>query len=443
MSLFSWASVQPVRLFQYVAVGGGHPIVAILTLAHPADPTNSLREYGRSDVSCPVDWSAPTRIEPTPPLGRVGLTDATTDTSRPVVLVGNEVVDWLDHLSRRKLVVLEEPGRMREGPPGDGWFAYPKAVFDRQGTLHVVWGEPTEDDLGPPMWAALRITSLWHSEFLPGTGWTEPVQIYAGDRVGWGSESGVLRAGAAGHLHLAFHIWPDGIRYYRRADHGGDWEGVEVETPGVVYSDLTVGGDSVLLAAFIGLVGPRRHEQPRSVGNSVYTVKSTDRGAQWSSPHEVQLSVEGRATGVRLLAGGPGQWSLLWRQNFSGGLSPEGFRAVQSDDGGQTWSEPSDLRTDVRQTAVLSDGSGRLHVVWTVPAPPGSRAGRQIHYACWDGGWSEPRTLFSGQRGFPRIQALTSSAKGLRLFWDVAPTAASLDAVLYSATATTGGSRKR
>jgi hypothetical protein len=106
--------------------------------------------------------------------------------------------------------VFGADGRSLGLPTGQFQFENARLLSDGDARLHLMWGErgpprarSTSRDFGPPV----RVRSLWHSVFIPGSGWSPArlVFFHRADRDGllWNAENSSVAVAASGRVHLA------------------------------------------------------------------------------------------------------------------------------------------------------------------------------------------------------------------------------------------------
>jgi len=352
-------------------------------------------------------------------------------------IVGNDIAVLDDQPApSRPLIALNLDGASLGKPLRGNFFAFPQAVVDLEGVLHVLWAEPdTTEPISRrdfrSLWTELK--SVWHSAYVPETGWTEAREFYrTAHRIWWQQDLSGAVLDAFGGLHVAFVD-----------DHGpseslvhavfeqGKWRIGAVPTSGALtgYSSIAVSPNGEVYIAYIGPDRSTVRGQNLSTdANSVFLVHSPNGGRSWNSPSRVSRSGQNQATSLRALVSPDKKVHLIWGQNLSGGLAAEVLRHVVSDDRGETWSLPDDLdipdgaRNDLR---VAIDEHGTIHVVygeWFIPDQEQDRGSerRSLIHAPWDKKWGEPSSPF------PLLNALdaslASTADGsIRLFTSARP----------------------
>jgi hypothetical protein len=125
--------------------------------------------------------------------------------------------------------------------------------------------------------------------------------------------------------------------------------------------------------------------------NSVFLYAQEDDGP-WRPIKQVQRSGGQAAMEVRLLKETGGRIHLVWRQAV--GEDSFVIRHVQSDDGGASFSEASDLLPGrlLQNVEAVVDARGRLHVVYE-DWSDGNVDAVHIGYAVWEGKWSPAQRL--------------------------------------------------
>jgi hypothetical protein len=183
---------------------------------------------------------------------------------------------------------------------------------------------------------------------------------------------------------------PPGI-YYRATSGGGEWS-----IPSLVYTStyfrvakpeqvhLSVAGDGLgrILVAWDDL----------ALGRSLYA-RSTDGGRTWGAAQSVIGDSSSQAVHARVASALDGTFLMLWQDASAGGCALSQRRSA---DGGQTWSAPERILTDLSRCPgrweFAPAGDGRLWLVG-LPLSDGSSAQSASSgtLAAWDSKtWSKP-----------------------------------------------------
>ncbi len=332
------------------------------------------------------------------------------------LFIGMEVPSWEGALPRGAARLVWTDGTKLDPPPGDFWFAYPRALYDTQGLLHLVWGEPEADGSAHSHWASLRIGRVMHSIRDPLGDWSKPAIVVSGGNLRWSPGEGAIGRGVPNGISVVVAPTLKSLTIARWSE--GEWSRVTIPALVPLYSALVSHSADTALLAYVG-IGRTDDAIPRSVGNSLLLHRSLDSGASWGPASVLQLSTHGRALDLATLSLRDGSIVLLWGQAAPGGAFGATVRLVQSTDGGASWSEPSvvESRYGSPFSAVVDD-AGRVHLVWAAE-PTGPSEERRLMYACWDGGWSSPHTILDDTVGRGDSPTMRVNRDGsLELVWN-------------------------
>ena len=227
-------------------------------------------------------------------------------------------------------------------PTGQFRFENAHLLSDGDARLHLIWGErgpqgtrSTSGDFGPPV----RVKSLWHSVFVPGTGWS-PARLVLEDRADrdgllWNSENSSVAVAASGRVHL---VVPRVNRDLLHLSYNeGAWlvDSVPVKA---LYAAIVERRDGERDIAYIG--ADRGHSRRYA---TLYFIHSKGPGDAWSRPEPIEGLERFDATRPRLLMGADGVLHLMWGSRVPGTLLTTAVRHSSSEDGGRTWSERTEL----------------------------------------------------------------------------------------------------
>jgi hypothetical protein len=241
----------------------------------------------------------------------------------------------------------------------------------------------------------------------------------------WGTKTAGLAAeavvfdvepGISETLHLAYirsddtADSPAGIYY--RANLGTDWGAAKFVFGSPYFRSAQPGSASLSVAGDASGRAIVVWADPRT-GQSVYAM-SKDGGTTWSTPQDISGSAAGRAQRGRVAVDPKGTWLLIWQDSTTGGC---GFMQRQSADGGQTWSAPEKVLSDVtRCTEQWTFAHSNDNRLWALGSPSDatlSNVTNAISVATWDGSqWSESTdvTLSSHDRATGRSNNLNCIA---------------------------------
>jgi hypothetical protein len=343
---------------------------------------------GRDAASCPQrSWSPPAPLlTPSTSNAPLARSPAIVADAGSLYVVGNDLPFNDQPVKVGETLTAWRVGHGSIGAPAsDLVFISPKATLDAAGRLHLLWAEPpTHGHVVPPyQWMLQRTSSLWTAAYEPQRGWSAPTRVYAG-RIDWSRlTSGDITRGAHDESLAAVPNEDGGALVL--VLHNGEWTVTAIpgRTQSVYVSVLGL-ADRRLLAV---VTADTTQAQDR---NSVF-LYGQDGDGPWRPLKQVQRSGTQAAMEIRLLKGPGTRVHLVWRQM----IREDSFviRHVQSDDGGASFSESSDLASGglIQNVQAAVDMCGRLHVVYE-DWEDGMNAVR-IGYASWDGAWSKPQRI--------------------------------------------------
>jgi hypothetical protein len=346
--------------------------------------------------SCqPREWTPPARLlTPSPPTRRVARSVSIAGDTTDLYVVGNDVLFLDQPVKVGEALTAWRVGHGSIGAPApDLAFVSPRAVVDASGRLHVLWGEPSTDakEIAPYKWALLPISSIWSATYEPARGWSHPARIHSGP-VDWNRATVGAVSAEAKHENLV--VAPNdagGVLLLALRD--GRWHATTVlENLKPAYASVIALVGRQLLS-IVAASTPDPEDAAKGTFHDVNSVLlySQDRRGAWRPWKRIQRSGEQPAFELALLEGAQGRVHLLWRQTIRQDYFV--IRHVHSDDGGASWTEPSDLMPGgpVQNVQAAVEACGRLHVVYE-DWSEGADAVR-IGYATWDSTWSSPRRL--------------------------------------------------
>ncbi|MDR8390419.1 exo-alpha-sialidase [Aliifodinibius sp. S!AR15-10] len=126
--------------------------------------------------------------------------------------------------------------------------------------------------------------------------------------------------------------------------------------------------------------------------NSVFYTHSDDAGNSWAPAKRISLSKQNQASSPDLMIAPDGRIHLLWAKNLSGGFMPQTIFHTFSDDNGESWREPTNLKTDYQPITYdcVMDSTGNLHMVYATPIMPPEVIEKSTFYTHWNGSeWVE------------------------------------------------------
>ena len=310
-----------------------------------------------------------------------------------VLVVGSNLRSFSEPIERSGLLSTLLFGGNQIGSPAGNWFfMYPRALPNDDGSFTLVWAEPSSkiERIGAYEWGQLTPQSLWVADYTVPSGWTLPQRIYDGP-VLWTDRPGekIVRT-RDGVAHLIFAVLEVQSSLKHASRRNGMWSVASIpETPRAVYASSVAYGDT-LIVGYIGAVGGGSGQDR----NSVFVLRSTDRGETWKHPELIRRSRALGAFDLAMAGDQLGKVHLLWSQETAGGN--RSIVHVVSRNSGNDWEQPKHVTNEVSfniAPAAAVDRCGRLHVVYREIQDAG-KTGRIVH-ALWDEEWSSPTMLFA------------------------------------------------
>lgn len=280
----------------------------------------------------------------------------------------------------------------------------PVGVSDRYGNLHVFWW-------GTGVTSQLKSdpTSIFYSRW-DGQTWTTPTDILLSPNGERTYHPGVV-VDNNDRLHL---IWNGSTLYYSsalvyNAESPREWSApvsISAGIPVATQSSIAVGPDGSLHVVF------------SEAGGDVYHVYSSDMGITWNDPN-ILTSVPDNFCSMmpHIAIGHDGKIHIVWSQApLPEAYPPSGVYYARSEDGGLTWTDPTQFARDgYGEANIIIDANANLHIVWNGRA---TVAGRYHVYSDDEGQtWSnvitvvDPSTSQAGLTGEPGL--VTDSIGGL------------------------------
>ena len=254
-------------------------------------------------------------------------------------------------------------------------------VVDKQGILHIAWGEGF---VGPAYY-----TYAPANDAISAKNWAKPIQINVPARVVF------LRVDSKGVLHILYinqTLEAAGIYYIRSEDRGITWsDPVWLDPdilPGHIPDSLSFEVDENDGLHAVWMYGSR---EPDARPDWVRYIHSLDGGHTWSTPFLIDRYDE--ESDHNLTTAGPvmtvqGQTvHVIWA---AGSLPYRHHRF--STDAGLTWSATEQIFGELHGQAfdgLAVDGAGRVHFFGQIRYPMG------IYHAYWDQNrWSKPSLVY-------------------------------------------------
>ena len=298
---------------------------------------------------------------------------------------------------RVPLAVFNLTTRKRLNPPADGHlFVYP-IVAGGDGGLQLLWGEVADDERSRLATWPPPVTELWWSRLGTNGRWSKATRIFSAKSIYWQPTTTDRASGDAKHPALiTVPVIDDagsGVLLIRIGRVSAEATVLRVDG-GLAYSAIGRNVDDHMLVAFVGAKRGSGEDH-----NSVFTMQSSDGGRRWNEASLISRSGRRFASQVRVIAGGRGQWDLVWLQNITDGERPEVLRHVSSTDDGNNWSIPDDLKIPdlITMLRVGRDECGDIHAILE-EHPNGHSQGSRILDATWSRDqWSALREPFPGR----------------------------------------------
>jgi len=258
---------------------------------------------------------------------------------------------------------------------------YPAVDMDTQGTFHLVWTGMLN----------LYYSNAPSAEAGSAHAWSKPVLLTDMSAL---SPFGLdVLVDTSDVVHVAYADRGDeaGVYYTRSTDDGVTWQSaVRLSDP---FGPLEAHFTTVMIiedgSGNIHTVWGTN--QVDGVGQAVYYARSTDRGDTWSAP--VQLAFhdpDDFSVGTPyIMTVGASELHLIYVDGAVIGSRGRYHRI--STDGGETWSEPRHIITDLMgmngYVIPVIDGAGQMHLIINMRTVDGQVVG--LYYARWLGnGWS-------------------------------------------------------
>jgi hypothetical protein len=304
------------------------------------------------------------------------------------------------------LTVWRLDGAALGSPRGKYTFAYPAGGISQQGSLEILWSEPSRTSPDSVIFLGSRFTTLWTASFDSSVGWSEAKKLYDGS-ISWSSMKTDDLITVNGEPAIAiplFSLLDTGVLFLTYSS--GQWTVRKIASLNASYTSLAA-WHSMLFVAVIGV------EQASGLKdrNSIFLLQSPDGGATWSSP--IRVTAPGaNAYDVKLRIGDDGILHLVWLQPLPNGQQV--LRHSSADHSTLAWTTADDLAVapSFTKPQVVIDPCGRLHTVYVELS--GESQDAHIQYAVWDRGWSRPVELFPDLRtNDPSLRRLSDDRIGL------------------------------
>lgn len=366
-----------------------------------------------NSASCPQQtWSTPLPLlTPSTSVAPAARSPAIVTDKQNLYVVGNNV-PFNDQAVRvgNTLTAWRVGSGSIGAPAGDFVFIFPKATIDATGRLHALWGEPSThaDTIAPYYWILQQTAQVWSASYDAEHGWSPAALVYSG-AIDWNrvSSDAIIGVGDKQRV-VAIPNQNGGVIVL--ALRNGVWNATAIPgrtTPAYVSAlDL---GDRRLLAMVTADTAQAQDQ------NSVF-LYSQVAGAPWRLLRQIQRSGTQPAMEVRLLQESGGRLHIVWRQM----IRQDYFvvRHTSSDDGGESFSSPSDLEPGglIQSVQAAMDHCGRLHVAYE-DWNDGSFNRVKIGYATWLNGWSRPQRVHTAYLATDLALASGTDGSMFLAFW--------------------------
>lgn len=285
---------------------------------------------------------------PSDTLGGTFRNTSWTQRGDTVAIVGDVIRDGSPNSpSFTTSVVWLSPGGRVELPPHSA-SGFHKAIYDRTGRLHVVWGEIYRGDVETLPW--IPTVALWHTS-RDGSGWTKPEEVVRGNFVNWTDKDGLLSLDSKGRLHLLVGVMDAfGVATVDFRRDSINWSRRNVG-PVASFASIAALPSGTLLAAMV--TSTSADTPPR-----VRLSRSTDDGDSWSQLSDVSRPSDSSVSFSSLVVAGSRAF-VVWTESAPLATVAQLYIAQSTDDG-RNWSTPDGigLSSTPRRLTVAADGCG-------------------------------------------------------------------------------------
>jgi hypothetical protein len=267
----------------------------------------------------------------------------------------------------------------------------PVIIADSQGRFHALWIQP--DDTNEAIGRSHNV--IYHSGY-DGFNWSTPVRVLSsptGD-----ADQLSVKIDDNDRLMVSWREKESGFIYFswanaQYANSASEWaKPVSVSLPelqSLASSPfLTVDGTGKIIIVYA---------IPINEGRGIYLTTSTDIGQTWSEPEKIVDAVVADWEMVdqpQIDISADGRLGVIWKVfRVIGDSSPLGVYYAQSENNGQSWSQPTTVvEGQVLWNAIFSTSDTAVHLVWQEKTFAGFVLRQQISI---DGGrsWSRRATI--------------------------------------------------
>jgi hypothetical protein len=262
--------------------------------------------------------------------------------------------------------------------PDEAVAAFVAVDVDAENRLHAVWtGQWNFYYSNAPSWQAESAHA-----------WSKPTVVATTSaRSQWESD---IVAAASGNLHIVYATRGDsaGIYHIRSQDGGVTWEMATKLSEPFDSLETSFANVRVITDSAGRLHTVWQTTQEEGYGQAVYYSRSTDGGESWSPPIQLGYRDSGdyEASWPYIMAKGESELHLIYVDGAHRGRDHR-----ISTDGGETWSEPRRVITEMEgvngYVIPLVDGSGQMHLIVNMRTGADQVVG--IYYARWlESNWS-------------------------------------------------------
>jgi hypothetical protein len=320
-----------------------------------------------------------------------------------LIVAGNSFQSMVEPLNKSHQTLALYVDGARIAPPAGAYrFMEPRILPRTDGSLTMLWAEPSESDrsLDEYRWIQLQPVELL-SAFYDGKRWTTPRRVYSG-KPNWDR-----------YINDSDPLATKAVAFTTDASAGGvtviRWEGPQLvatrlPTPSAGGPTITAIGDTVVVAYLAA-----RQDVPADA-NSVFVIRSTDAGRSWATPRLVATGGNNPARDLRLRRDPRGRLHLIWRTEAPSSV----VHHVGSLDQGQTWGEDTKTGVDSRfnNPIAVVNSCGEIAVYYE--AYGGSEG--SLRTARWSGRWLGDSAVLADYKAVGPAAAINTAGTASLVF---------------------------